>query len=126
MTTELIVDFAIDLYLHLISISRRFMHGFCDFGAIWLPLLALSWVHDDEAIRREGYDMRVLPCSNVSPILDSLGLIISPRSEDKRGEINLPAETRRRIISSDPFRILFNWQDRTGPMLEDGSLRVWF
>jgi hypothetical protein len=111
MTTELIVDFAIDLYLHLISISRRFVHDSVTLGAIllyWLPLLALSWLHDDEAIRREGAlwvsDIAsAAPARMCSPILDSLGLIISPRH----------GEGSFRLIPSAFFS---TGQDRTGPM----------
>jgi len=38
-----------------------------------------------------------------------LSHIISGRFEDDRGEINLPTEIRIKIISSEPFHLLFNW-----------------
>jgi len=44
-----------------------------------------------------------------SPILVGLSHIISGRFEDDRGEINLPTEIRIKIISSEPFHLLFNW-----------------
>ena len=80
-----------------------------------LQFLVLSWVDDDETIRSEGTQWAFEVTSSADPAgmclptLGSLGHIISGRFEDDWGELKLPTETRIRIISSEPFRHLFNW-----------------
>jgi hypothetical protein len=120
--SETVSDSILDLYLNLISVSRRLVgksNLSCKILTDWLPSLVLSWVHDDEAIRNEGarWASEVADASThsriFSDILDSFSLIISGRTQYSwRWDlwvVQLSDETRRRIISSEPFHVLFSW-----------------
>ena len=86
----------------------------------WLQLLALSWVHNDEHIKREGvqwaFEVTRLPRAWMgNAILDGLSRIISGRFNPNLGEIRLSEVTRKQIISSPPFHHLFTWAGSQWP-----------
>jgi len=87
----------------------------------------LSWVHDDETIRSEGARW-ALEFTSLAPdwmcpmILDGLVRLISGRFEEVQKEVNLSEETRRKIISSEPFRNLFNWTGSRWPWRADPAI----
>src|ERR1700733_141884 len=90
----------------------------------WLQLLALSWVHDNEAIRNAGarwsLALEGTALANdrslvISRLLDGLGDLIFGEFHPYDGEISISEETRRRIISSQPFRDFFCWAGRRCP-----------
>lgn len=104
-----------DLYLHLISTSSRVINNSDAVLQFCLQILALSWVHEDEAVRIAGARWASELESNAPApeytriILHGLGRIISGTFNQRLGEVNISVETRKRIISSEPFRSLFNW-----------------